>query len=93
MDKRAYYIYYLAERGGECDFIVCRGNNAEMAVQVSYDINNQKTLKREIAGLLLAAKKTGCNRLLLLTDHTYADIKENGYTVTVQPVYDWTLAD
>ena len=88
-----YDIYYLAERGGECDFIVCRGNNTEMAVQVSYDISNPKTLKREIAGLLLAAKKTGCNRLLLLTDHTYADIKENGYTVTVQPVYDWTLAD
>ena len=88
-----YDIYYLAERGGECDFIVCRGSSAQMAVQVSYDISSPKTLKREIAGLLMAAKVTGCDKLLLLTDHEYNDIKQEGYSIAVRPAYDWVLSD
>ena len=82
-------IYYLAERNGECDFIVCRGNSAIMAVQVSYDISNPKTQQREVAGLLLAAKTTGCNRLLLITDHEHATINTAGHTIIIVPAYQW----
>lgn len=85
-------IYYLAERRGECDFIVCRGKSAELAVQVSYDISNAKTLKREKAGLLLAAEKTGCRRLLLITDHEYADIQEGDRNIAVRPAYSFLTA-
>ena len=86
-----YDIYYLAERSGECDFVVCKGNKAELAVQVSYDISEPRTLRREKAGLLLAARKTGCPRLLLLTDHDYADIDEHGHHLAIRPVYDRLL--
>ena len=88
-----YDIYYFAERNGECDFIVCWGNRAMLAVQVAYDISNPSTLKREKSGLLLVAGKTGCNRLLLLTDHEYADIDECGHHIAIRPVYDWALSD
>ena len=64
-------IYYLNERYGECDFLVCKNNHVVQAIQVSYDISAAKTRKREIDGLLLAARKTNCNNLLLLTDHEY----------------------
>lgn len=84
-------IYYYSERAGECDFIVCNGRKALHAIQVSYDISSTKTRKREIAGLILAAKKTGCNDLLLLTDHDYADIEQDGYRINVRPVYDYVL--
>lgn len=84
-------VYYLNERSGECDFVVCERNKVIQAIQVSYDISAEKTRKREIKGLLLAAKQTGCNDLLLLTDHESNVIQDSGYTIKVQPVYDWCL--
>jgi hypothetical protein len=44
-----------------------------------------------VNGLLLAAKLTGCNHLLLLTDHEYGEIEVAGYSIKIQPVYDWSL--
>ena len=84
-------IYYLNERYGECDFLVCKGNKVLQAVQVSYDISAEKTRKREVNGLLLAAKQTGCTNLLLLTDHESSTIEEGDYQIKVQPVYEWSL--
>ena len=84
-------IYYLNERYGECDFIVCQNNHAIQAIQVSYDIAADKTRKREIDGLLLAARLTGCKDLLLLTDHECGMIEEADYSIKIQPVYDWSL--
>ena len=84
-------VCYLNERYGECDFVVCRNNHVVQAIQVSYDISADKTRKREIDGLLLAARLTGCDNLLLLTDHEYGEIEEAGYSIKIQPVYDWGL--
>lgn len=85
-------IYYYRDRSGECDFIVCQGNKALLAIQVSYDISNEKTRKREMSGLLLAAKKTGATQLLLLTDHQYEDVAIDGYNIAIRPVYDFLLS-
>ncbi len=84
-------IYYYKDRSGECDFIVCNGRNAVLAIQVSYDISSEATKKREIAGLILAAKKTGCNNLLLITDHQYEDIIHKGYHIAIRPAYELLL--
>jgi len=84
-------VYYLNERYGECDFLVCKNNHALQAIQVSYDISAEKTRKREINGLLLAARMTGCENLLLLTDHEFGAVEESGHSIKIQPVYDWTL--
>ncbi len=89
--SRGCDIYYYSERSGECDFVVCDGRKTILAVQVSYDISSEKTRKREIAGLLLAAQKTGCDNLLLLTDHDHEDIVQGGYSIAVRPVYDYML--
>ncbi len=84
-------VYYLKDRSGECDFVVCDGNRVVQCIQVSYDISNEKTRKREINGLLLAHKQTKCKNLLLLTDHEYEEKEIDGVTVTIKPVYEWTL--
>jgi len=82
-------IYYLNERTGECDFIVCNGRTVVQAIQVSYDISADKIRKRVAAGLLLAAERTGCKNLMLLTDHENGNIETKGYTIKIQPVYEW----
>ncbi len=82
-------VYYLKDRSGECDFVVCDGNKVLQCIQISYDISNEKTRKREINGLLLAHKQTKCKNLLLLTDHEYEETETNGVPITIQPVYEW----
>lgn len=89
--SRGFDIYYYSDRSGECDFVVCDGRKTVLAVQVSYDISSEKVRKREIAGLLLAAKKTGCDNLLLLTDHNDEEIIHDSYRISVRPVYDYLL--
>lgn len=82
-------VYYLNERSGECDFVVCKNNKVIQAIQVSYDISADKTRKREVNGLLMAARVTKCENLLLLTDHESDVIEQEGHRMKVQPVYEW----
>lgn len=86
-----YDIYYLKERGGECDFVVCHGNTVVQAIQVSFDISNPKTRNRELSGLELAYRRTGCKNLLLLTDHEYEDTEKAGVPIKIRPFYEWSL--
>lgn len=88
---QGFDIYYFNDRSGECDFLVCDGRKTVLAVQVSYDISSAKTRKREISGLLLAARRTGCTNLLLLTDHVEEDISQSGYDIAIRPAYDYLL--
>lgn len=82
-------VYYLRNRSGECDFIVCDGNRVLRCIQVSYDISSPKTRKREINGLVLANRETKCTNLLLLTDHEYEDVVVDGLDIKIRPVYEW----
>lgn len=84
-------IYYYSERTGECNFVICKGREAILAVQVSYDISAERTKKRELAGLIKAARATGCTNLLLLTDHQSEDITLDGYTIAIRPLYEYVL--
>lgn len=90
--SQGFDIYYYSDRSGECDFIVCDNNKALLAIQVSYDISSNRTKKREISGLVLAAQKTGCSNLLLLTDHHDENITHKGYDIAIRPVYDYVLS-
>ena len=82
-------VYYLRDRSGECDFVVCHGNKVLQCIQVSYDITSEKTRKREINGLLLAHRQTKCENLLLITDHDYGVEEKDGITIQITPAYEW----
>lgn len=84
-------LYYLNDGRGECDFIICEGNRVREAVQVSFDISTERTRRREINGLLMAAQKTKCKNLTLITDHEYDDIEVDGHKIKIRPAYEWML--
>ena len=84
-----YDIYYYQGRNAEADFVVCDGNKTLAIYQVSYDISNEKTRKREIKGCIAGAKATKCDNLFLITDHESETIEEEGYTIQVIPVWEW----
>lgn len=85
-------IYYYSDRSGECDFVICRNRQAEIAIQVSYDISNDKTRQRELNGLIHCAENTGAHTLLLLTDHIYDDITINNHQIAIRPLYEFALS-
>ena len=82
-------IYYYQGRSAEADFVVCDGNKTLAVYQVSYDISNDKTRKREIKGCIAGAKATKCDNIFLITDHDSEIIEEDGYTIQVIPIWEW----
>ena len=83
--------YYKNESGYEADFVVCRDNVVEEIYQVSYDISKEKTLKREIRGLLTASKDTRCNNLYLITDFQREEVVSDDKTIHIIPAYEWLI--
>lgn len=87
-----YDLYYINESGrSECDFIICKGNQVIEALQVSYDISNPKTFRREVKGLISAAKRTKCRNLLLITENHSEIIESEDEKIIVKPIYEWLL--
>lgn len=84
-------VFYLKEQSGEADFLVCDKNTVLEVIQVSYDISNEATRKREINGLILGAQKTKCKKLTLITRHNHEQIVEKGYNINIVPAYDWLV--
>jgi predicted AAA+ superfamily ATPase len=54
---------YYADKKGEIDFLVCSGTKPAIGMNVAYEINNQKTLEREVQPL--NSLRTGIRRILL----------------------------
>ncbi len=86
-------IYYFQGRSAEADFVVCDSNKTLAVYQVSYDISNEKTRKREVKGCIAGAKATKCDNLFLITDHESEVIEEDGYTIQVVPIWEWLTKD
>lgn len=83
-------LYYFNNGSAEADFVVCRGNRAKAVYQVSYDVSNEKTLKRELHGAEVAARATGAESLYLITDRLQDSFDIGDYKVEVVP--GWKFA-
>ena len=84
-------IFYYQGKG-ECDFLIQRGIDVDQLIQVTWNMDNEETRKREIAGLVEASQVTGCKNLLIITADSNETIKlENGLEIQVLPVWKWLL--
>jgi len=69
--------------------LVRKGHKVEQLIQVCYDINHPKTIKREMDALLEAAIELKCDDLLLIT-WDKEEIKEaDKLTIKLIPAYKW----
>lgn len=59
-------LYYFNENGKECDFVLCRNNQPQMAIQVCFELNNDN-LTREQSGLLDAMNVLKINTGFIVT--------------------------
>lgn len=83
--------YYKTKNNKEVDFLVKSRQGEKKLIQVSWDINDEKTKKREIDGLLQAMAELKMTKGLILTYNSEAEISAEGKRIEVRPVYQWLL--
>ena len=85
------YYYKPSTRQKEVDFVVCRQNIVQELVQVSYDISDSKTYRRETESLALAASKLKCENLWLICMDKTRDVTVSGQTIHIVNAIEWLL--
>lgn len=84
-------IFYYQGKG-ECDFVVQRGVKIERLIQVTWEMSDEETRRREINGIVEAAKATDCSNLFIITADTAEEIQlDNGLVIHVVPAWRWLL--
>ena len=76
-------------KNSEIDFVISDEEKVKTLIQVCYDIEDEKTLQREINGLIDGSKDLGCEDLLLLNWNKEYEVKVNGRIVKVMPLWSW----
>ena len=77
---------------GECDFVVSEGDEVKRLIQVTWEMSDAETRKREFSGLLEAAKATGCRDLTIITRDEEGEEIRYGLNVKIVPVCRFLLA-
>lgn len=88
-DKEIYY--WKSKKGKEVDFLIKRGLKIEEAVQVCLSLDDNKTRKREIEGLLDAAKELKVKNLLIITEDDEGEEKVGDIKIKITPLWKWLL--
>ena len=86
-------VFYYKDQSFDIDFCLVKHGRVTGLVQVAWTIAGEKTRKREIAPLFGAARKLGCENLILVTDHERETIAAGGLTVNVIPAREWLKGD
>ena len=90
LKRRGYDVFYHAAKK-ECDFVVREGMSIKEAYQVTIAMNDEKTRKREIAGLMEAMDAYGLREGYILTMEEKEDLLIDGKTIHILPTWEWML--
>ena len=82
-------VFYYRDQQCEVDFLIAKEGKVKQLIQVSYNISSEKTLKREISGLIKAAEMFKCENLLLINFDAEQDVEKNGHTIHIVPAAEW----
>ena len=91
LKRRGTEIFWF-KGDGECDFLIFDRGRVTSCIQVCAEITRE-TRTREITGLLEAMKKCECDKGIILTIRQTEEIKEQGITIRVLPVWNWVLSE
>jgi hypothetical protein len=80
-------IYYFREKG-ECDFLVKVDGVLKIAIQVTYELNEDNK-RRELEGLTEAMEKLGIEEGFILTYGQEDELIFEGRTIKIKPAWKW----
>ncbi len=88
-DTEKTLFYYRSRNDKEVDFVLREENHVKALVQVCYDMNNDKTEKREVGSLVECAGELHCGNLFIVTMNNKRTILKDGLTVKVIPITEF----
>ena len=86
--KRRYKEIYYHKRNEETDFYL---PEADLLIQVSYDIEDIETEKREVKALLKSKKELSAKNSLIITYDTEKQITHKEIEIPAIPIWKWLL--
>lgn len=90
LKRRQKDIFYFEEKK-ECDFIIKSGRNITHAIQVTDNLSNPSTRKREIEGLKYAMNRFNLDEGIIITIDAEETIIEDNKKIHVIPYWKWLL--
>ena len=87
----AKFFNYKTTTGKETDFVIRTGHTTSELIQVTLDTTSPKTLKRELTGIMAAARELFCTQLTVLTGNEQWQKEVDGLTIKALPVWKWLL--
>jgi len=85
-------IFYYRDSSSECDFLIQKAGELK-AYQVTYEMSNEDTKKREIKGLINACKKFNLKSGVIITYDTLYSLVVDGINIDILPFYRWAIKD
>ena len=84
-------VYYWQKDSYEVDFVIKKGQRISQLIQVSYNIEDYDTKKRETKSLLKASQELRCDDLLVITEDYEGEEKIEEKTLKFIPLWKWLL--
>ena len=75
----------------EVDFVVYKNQKVEALIQVCYNIDEPKTVKRETRSLIQASQDLNCDNLLLITANDKRTLEIDGKKIEIVPLFEWMI--
>ncbi len=90
LKRRQKEIFYFEEKK-ECDFIIKSGRNITHVIQVTDNLSNPSTRKREIEGVKYAMDQFNLDEGTIITFDTEETITEDSKKIHIIPYWKWLL--
>jgi len=91
LKRRAKEVFYWKSATGEVDFIVRTGLQIEEAIQVCWNLDSERTRKRETRALYSAMEAFNLDSGIVITEDM-EDVEEvNGKQIFFVPIWKWFL--
>lgn len=89
--RREKEIFYWKDAQREVDFVIKEGLKVKEIIQVCSDLENERTKKREVDGLIRASEELKCNNLLVINENIDREENIEGKRIIYKPLWKWLL--
>jgi hypothetical protein len=88
---RGHELYYWKSMDHEIDFIISNGAEVLHLIQVAWELNDEGTIKREINGIIAAARSFNKNEGIILNKNEYKEETISNIKIKFIPIGFWLM--
>ena len=92
LKRKEAEIFYHRDDKSECDFIVKENHRVTRTIQVTYNMHDEETKRREIRGLLSACRAYGLKEATIVTYDDEDEWTQEEIAIRIVPFYKWALS-